>query len=60
MLPRSACLRLILFCTCAALCAGAPWPMPGWVWRDVRSVFGFVFTADASVGVGGPGLEASA
>ena len=38
-LPRSACLRLILFCTCPPLCAGAPWPMPVWVWRDVRSIF---------------------
>ena len=32
-------LRLILFCTCPPLCVGALWPMPAWVWRDVRSVF---------------------
>ena len=38
ILPRRACLRLILFCTCPPLCAGALWPMPAWVWRDVRSV----------------------
>ena len=41
VLPRSACLRLILFCTCLPLCAGALWQMPGWVWRDVRSLFLF-------------------
>ena len=29
-------LRLLLFCTCPLLCAGALWPMPAWVWRDVR------------------------
>ena len=23
------------------MCAGALWPMPAWVWRDVRSVFFF-------------------
>ena len=40
-LPRSACLRLILFCTCPPLCAGALWPMPAWVWCDVRSDFFF-------------------
>ena len=39
ILPRRTCLRLILFCTCPPLCAGALWPMPAWVWRDVRSVF---------------------
>ena len=38
VLSRSACLRLILFGTCPPLCAGALWPMPAWVWRDVRSV----------------------
>ena len=43
ILPRRACLRLILFCTCPPLCAGALWPMPAWVWRDVRSVFFFFF-----------------
>ena len=26
-------------CICPPLCAGALWPMPAWVWRDVRSVF---------------------
>ena len=41
ILPRSACLRLILFRTCPPLCAGAQWPMPAWVWRDVRSDFVF-------------------
>ena len=41
ILPRCTCLRLILFCTCAPLCAGALWPMTAWVWRDVRSVFFF-------------------
>ena len=39
ILPQSACVRLILFCTRPPLCAGAPWPMPAWVWRDVQSVF---------------------
>ena len=39
--PRSACLRLILFFMCPPLCVGALWPMPAWVWRDVRSVFCF-------------------
>ena len=34
ILPRRTCLRL-------TLCAGALWPMPAWVWRDVRSVFFF-------------------
>ena len=34
----STCLRLILFCICPPLCAGVLWPMPAWVWRDVRSV----------------------
>ena len=44
ILARGTCLRLILFCICPPLCAGALWPMPAWVWRDVRSVlFGFVF-----------------
>ena len=38
-LPRCTCLRLILLCICPPLCAGALWPMPAWVWRDVRSVF---------------------
>ena len=32
-------LRLLLFCTCLPLCVGAPWPMPAWVWLEVRSVF---------------------
>ena len=41
ILPRSACLRLILFCTCTPLCVGALWPMPARVWRDVRSVLWF-------------------
>ena len=35
------CLRLLLFCTCPPLCAGALSPMHAWVWRDVR--FGFTF-----------------
>ena len=39
ILPGRTCLQLILFCTCPPLCAGALWPMPAWVWRDVRSVF---------------------
>ena len=39
ILPQSACLRLILFCTCPPLCVGALWPMPAWAWRDVRSFF---------------------
>ena len=43
ILPRRACLRLILFCTCLSLCAGVLWPMPAWVWRDVLSVFFCVF-----------------
>ena len=34
--PSLACL---LFCTCPPLCAGALWPMPAWVWRDIRSLF---------------------
>ena len=42
ILPRRTCLRLILFCICPPLCAGALWPMPAWVWRDVRSDF-FIF-----------------
>ena len=37
ILPRRTRLRLILFCTCPPLCAGALWPMPAWIWRDVRS-----------------------
>ena len=41
ILPRSACLRLIFFRMCPALCVGALWPTPAWVWRDVRSVFRF-------------------
>ena len=35
-------LRLLLFCTWPPLCAGALWPMPAWVWRDVR-FFSFFF-----------------
>ena len=38
---QSACLCLILFCMCPPLCVGALWPMPAWVWRDVRSGFFF-------------------
>ena len=38
-LPRRCFLRLLLFCTCPPLCAGALWPMPAWVWRDVRFCF---------------------
>ena len=29
------------WCSSLPLCAGALWPMPAWVWRDVRSVFFF-------------------
>ena len=43
ILPRRACLRLVLLCTCPPLCAGVLWPMPAWVWRDVRSGFFFFF-----------------
>ena len=43
ILPRRTCLRLILSCICPPLCAGVLWPMPAWVWRDVRSVFFFFF-----------------
>ena len=46
ILRRRACLRLILFCTCPPLCAGVLWPMPAWVWRDVRS--GFLFFSQAT------------
>ena len=38
----------ILFCTCPPLCAGALWPMPAWVWRDVRLVFFSFVQAAAS------------
>ena len=27
------------FCTFPPLCAGVLWPMPAWVWRDVKSHF---------------------
>ena len=37
-LPRRPCLRLILLRTCPPLCVGALWPMPAWIWHDVRSV----------------------
>ena len=30
---------------CPPLCAGALWPMPAWVWRDVRSVCVFFLSA---------------
>ena len=36
---------LLLFCTCLPLCAGALWPMPAWVRRDVRSA-SFLFHPD--------------
>ena len=39
ILHRSACLRLILLCTCPPLCAGALWPMPAWVVMPDVSVF---------------------
>ena len=39
ILPLRASLRLILFCTCPPLCVVALWPMPAWVWHDVRPVF---------------------
>ena len=32
---------------CPPLCAGALWPMPAWVWRDVRSVLFFLFLFQA-------------
>ena len=35
ILPRCACLCLILFCTCPPLCTGVLWPMAAWVCRDV-------------------------
>ena len=38
-LPRRCSLPLLLFCTCPPLCAGALWPVPAWVWRDVRIFF---------------------
>ena len=52
ILPRHACLRLILFCTCPPLCAGVLWPMPAWVWRGVRSVFfgGFFWCSLGTLG----------
>ena len=43
ILPRSACLRLVLFCPCPPLCKGVLWPAPAYVWRNVRSVFLFFF-----------------
>ena len=33
---------LLLFFTCPSLCAGVLWPIPDWVWRDIRSSFFFV------------------
>ena len=36
---RCCSLRLLLFCTCPPLCAGALWPMPAWVWRDIGFIF---------------------
>ena len=42
-LPRRCSLRLLLFCTCPRLGAGALWPMPAWVWHDVRFFFLLVF-----------------
>ena len=41
-LRRRCFLRLLLFCTCPPLRTGALWPMPAWVWRDVR-FFYFLF-----------------
>ena len=38
-LPRRCSLRLLLFCTCPPLCGGALWPMPAWVWCDIRKWF---------------------
>ena len=35
--------RLPVFCTCPPQCLGALWPMPAWVWRDVRSGFCYFF-----------------
>ena len=54
-LPRPCSLRLLLFCTCPPLCAGALGPMPAWVWRDARFLsfflcrcfLSFVFLGDA-------------
>ena len=48
ILPWSACLRLILFCICPPLCAGALWPIPAWIWRDVRLVCVCVFNKHPS------------
>ena len=31
------------FCTWPPLCAGALWPMPAWVWREVRFLFYYFF-----------------
>ena len=42
-LPRRCYLRLLLFCTCPPLCAGALWSMPAWAWRDDRSVYYVIF-----------------
>ena len=41
-LPRRCSLRLLLFCTCPPLCAGALWPIPTWVWRDVRLIYLYI------------------
>ena len=38
-------LRLLLFCTCPPLCAGALWQMAAWVWRDFRFFFFFFLVA---------------
>ena len=56
ILPRRTCLRLIPFCTCPPLCAGALWPMPAWVWRDVR-VFFFFFGCLAATEPGSISLQ---
>ena len=34
--------------TCPPLCAEALWPMPAWVWRDVRSVFILFYSSTGS------------
>ena len=50
-------MRLILFCTCPPLCVGALWPMPAWVWHDVRSLH-FFGSMHTSITTGQPGKDA--
>ena len=56
-LPGSACLRLILFCTCPPPRVGALWPMPAWVWCGVRRILFFLldfFTVTLVAGTDSP------